>query len=190
MSFWSIVLLSLIGAPMGAMFAMMMAIFGGAALANANRGARGYVIVAVGVGLSWALAAAFGAFGLVPAWRAWHGGGEHFDGGLASFGHWLVGIAFIVGLWLGQWTLQLRVRSDMAAGRKATRGLWWTVTSVNMLCLGAFVGWLAWPLVLWPSRGRFEWPDAMTGWTHTVGVATGMLGLILLEMGVRRALRR
>lgn len=187
MSFWAIVLISLIGAPMGAMLGVMLAIFGGTSHGSENYPVRTYTVIIGGLGGALALASAFGAFGVGPAWRAWHGGAENFDGCLASFVHWLVGLGFIAVMWFAQASLEQWVRGDMAKGGKPTATLWWAMTGVNMVCFGALIAWLAWPLVLWPIHGHFEWPDAMTGWLHTAAISAGLLCLPLVELGVRKA---
>ncbi len=109
MSFWTIVVLVLVGTPMAAGMAMLMAIFGAAGLANANRDVAAWGVSAIGVAACWALAAAFGAFGVAPAWRAWHGGAENFAGWTATFLHWLLGTGIAAGLWFAQWAIDLRI---------------------------------------------------------------------------------
>jgi hypothetical protein len=190
MSFWAIVAISLIGAPMAASMAMMMAIFGGAGLANANRNRGAWTVILVGAGACWALASAFGAFGVVPAWRAWRGGAENFDGGLASFVHWLIGTGIVAGMYLAVWTLEARIRHDAATKASPSAALSWLRTTWTVLAFGAIAAWLIWPLLLWPLHGRLQWPDAATGWTHTIEVAAITLALGGLEAAVRKAFRR
>ena len=186
MSFWSIVLVALIGAPMALMMVVMMTIFGAAGLANANRDALSYVATAIGLLACGALAAAFGAFGVVPAWRAWHGGAENFVGWTTSFVHWLIGAAVIAGICFARWTVESRAHVDIGANKAPVVAMGWLVTGVNLLCFGAIVAWGLVPLVLWAIRGRLVWPDQVSGWTHALEVAAGLLVLGLIEGAVRK----
>ena len=66
----------------------------------------------------------------------------------------------------------------------------WLLLALGLVPWAAFVAWVAWPLVLWPVRGSFDWPDAATGWTHTGAVALILVAAMLVEEAVRKRSRR
>lgn len=190
MPFWPIVIGVLIGAPMALYMIALGTIFGAAALGNANNRARANTTLAVGLSLGWLVAAAFGALGLMPAWRAWHGGAHDFSGVPASFVHWLAGTGVAALAVLAWFVVEARLARKAAAGAPPSRLVSWLAIAFVMVAWGAIIAWLAWPLVLWPIHGHFEWPDAATGWTHTAAIGAVLFGAGVLETVVRRLLRR
>lgn len=190
MPFWPVVIATLVGVPMVLFVTGMGMIFAAAGYANgsslrtANRIVVGWALFA------WLLAAAFGAFGAAPAWRAWHGGAETFSGAATTFAHWLAGTAVAALAWLAWYRAQLKMRRDLAAGTPPTPSSRWLAIAFVMGCWGLIIGWIVWPLVLWPVHGHVEWPDAATGWTHAGEVAGILFALAALETGVRRLLER
>ena len=190
MSFWPVVVTTLIGAPTALCMVALMTIFGAAALANAGRSARANVAAGIGLVLCWLLAAAFGAVGLAPAWRAWHGGAENFAGAPLAFVHWLAGTAVAALACVAWLYAKAKLTRDAAGNAQPSVAMKWLVVAFVMLCWGAIVGWLAWPLVLWPVHGHFYWPVAATGWTHSIAVAAILFAVGVLETGVRKLLKR
>lgn len=190
MPFWTIVLVALIGVPMAILMVAMMTIFGAAALANADRDRRAHVAAAIGLGLCWLLAATFGAFGLAPAWRAWHGGAEDFAGAPLAFVHWLAGTAAAALAAVAWYYAKAKMTRDAAGNAQPSAVLKWLVVAFVMLCWGAILGWLAWPLVLWPVQGHFDWPDAAIGWTRSVAIAAVLLAVGVIETLVRKLRKR
>jgi hypothetical protein len=66
----------------------------------------------------------------------------------------------------------------------------WALLAFGLSLYGALAAWLIWPLVLWPVHGHFEWPDSTTGWTHTAEVTAVLVALMVVEIVVRKALKR
>ena len=186
MSFWPVVLCALIGAPLALFMTGMGAIFAAGGYANGGRASSVKVVVGVWLALAWVLLGVFGAFGLAPAWRAWHGGHEDFAGGLQAFADWLVGVG-VAGA-LGAAVLHIEATMDRERWRRPPLrdALRWLVLAICILPWAALVAWIAWPLVLWPLQGRFEWPGAATGWTHTGEVFAVLAVATLVEEAVRK----
>ncbi len=189
MPFWPVVIATLVGVPGVLLFTGMGMIFAAAGYANGSSLRAANRIVAGWVLFAWLLAAAFGTFGAAPAWRASHGGPENFDGAATTFWHWLVGTAIAAIAWLAGYRVKLKLERDLAAGKPLPRGATWLVTAIIMGGWGLIIGWIVWPLVLWPVRGHFEWPDAATGWTHAAEVGGVLFALAALETGVRDLIR-
>ena len=190
MSFWLVVLAALLGVPFVLFFTGMGMIFAAGGYAGGPQESRGKAIFHGWLVFAWVLASAFGAFGLVPVWRSWHGGGENFDGGLQTFGHWLAGVGIVGALVLGA------VRAIEAKGvERASRSPLGIAARMLLLALGfvpwaAIAAWIVWPLMAWPVRGSFEWPDQADGWTHTAEITGVLFAAMLLEDGVRKLLGR
>ncbi len=188
--FWPAVLAVLIGVPVLLLFTGMGMVFAAAGYAGGPRASRAQAVVAAWLALAWVLVSVFGAFGLAPAWRAWHGGAESFAGGLRALADWLAGVG------LAGVLAAVAVRRVAAMGRDVlTRSplagaLRWLLFALGLVPWAALVAWLAWPLVLWPVHGRFAWPDAATGWTHTGEISALLVAAMLVEEAVRRQLRR
>ena len=186
MSFWFVVLVSLIAIPMVLLATGMGMIFAAAGYAGGPQESRARWVVGGWLVFAWVLASAFGAFGLAPAWRSGQGGAENFVGGLPSFIHWLAGVAIAGAL------AALAYRANMAARQKGAQGspllalLRLALLSVGMALWGAIAGWIVWPLVLWPVHRAFAWPDAATGWLHTGEVTAILVAAMLAEDAVRR----
>ena len=66
----------------------------------------------------------------------------------------------------------------------------WLLLMIGFVPWAALAAWVAWPLVLWPLRGHFAWPDAATGWIHIAETTGGLFVAMLVEEGVRKALER
>jgi hypothetical protein len=186
MPFWPIVLATLIGVPMLLVFTGMAMIFWSAGLAGGPQESRATTIVYGWLAIAWVLASAFGAFGLAPAWRAWHAGEENFDGGLRVFAYWLVGIGGLGVLAAATVRALGRKRPENAPGSPLGGLARWLLLVLGFVPWAAIAAWLVWPLVLWPLRGRFEWPDASTGWTHTGQALTVLFAAMLVEEAIRR----
>ena len=191
MSFWPTVLVVLIGTPVALYLGAMMMIFAAAGLGNGGHESRMKAVIYGWVVFTWLLASVFGAFGLAPAWNAWHGGAQDFVGRQAAFVDWLGG----VGLACAAAVVVVRAMSAMAPSQAPPSPLQRHLRSAFAIALilgswGALIAWIAWPLVLWPVRGRFEWPDAATGWTHAAEVAGVMFVPVVIESVVRRVRKR
>jgi len=188
MPFWPVVLCALLGVPFVLFVTGMGMIFAAAGYAGGPQESRAKVVVYGWLMIAWVLAAVFGAFGLVPAWRAWHAGGEDFAGGLQTFVDWLIGVG-IAGA-LGAVVLRVMALSGRAGegGAPAPSAVLgrWVVLSIVAAPWAAIIAWIAWPLVLWPVQGRFEWPDAAVGWAHTGELTAALLAVFLVEDAVRR----
>lgn len=91
MLFWLVVLAALFGVPFLLVFTGMAMVFAIGGLAGGPMASRATTIVRGWLALACVLVSVFGAFGLVPAWRAWQGGDEDFAGGLRLFVDWLLG---------------------------------------------------------------------------------------------------
>jgi hypothetical protein len=115
MPFWPTVIAALVGTPFVLAFTGMGAIFAAAGLANGGRDAVAKAIVGGWLAFAWVALAVFGAFGLAPAWRAWHGGVEDFADGLRVFAGWLGGVGG-AGL-LAAAALVARARRPLDGGR-------------------------------------------------------------------------
>ena len=190
MSFWFVVLAALIGVPMVLFVTGMGMIFAAAGLAGGPQEARAKTIVYGWLALAWGLVSVLGAFGLAPAWRAWHGGGENFDGGLQAFVDWLLGVG-AAGLMAGAAVRAMAAMRGERAKRSPLLGaLRWLLLVLGLVPWAAIVAWIAWPLVLWPVRGTFAWPDAATGWTHTGEVAVILVAAMVVEETVRKLSKR
>jgi hypothetical protein len=182
MPFWPVVLAALLGVPFLLVLTGMGTIFAAAGLGNGGQVARANLVIGAWLVFAGVLVALFGAFGLVPAWRAWHGGGEHFGDGLRRFVDWLVGVG-IAGL-LGAVALRAYATVDRARfGRSPlVKALAWLLLALGMVPWAALAAWVAWPLVLWPVRGRFDWPDPATGWTRTGAIALVLIAAMAVEV--------
>lgn len=179
--FWPVVLVVLLGVPPVLLFTGMGMIFAAGGLAGGPQESRAAKIVHGWLAFAWVLASAFGAFGLAPLWRACTGGNEDFVGSLPVFVDWLVGVGIVLVLGVA-----LNNMGDKRAGSSPlSSAARWLVMALAMTPWAALAAWLVWPLVLWPVHGRFDWPDAATGWTHTGEIVLVLLGLGLLEDVVR-----
>jgi len=190
MSFWLVVLAALIGAPMLLLFGGMGVIFYAGGLAGGPQASRADKIMVGGVVFACVLVAVFGAFGVAPAWRAWHSGDESFVGSLQAFVDWLIGGGVVVALALAMQYASAQAKQDPDHRSPLLTALRWLLLSLGLAPWAALIAWLAWPLVLWPVRGHFEWPDASTGWTHTAEVIAVLLAAMLIEEAVRKRLKR
>ena len=186
MPFWPVVLCALIGAPLTVFMTGMGAIFAAGGYANGGDPSRVNLVIGVWLAIAWVLLGVFGAFGLVPAWRAMHGGHEDFAGGLQAFADWLVGVGVVGALAAG--VLRLMATADRERLRNSPLPglLRWTALTLCLVPWAALAAWVVWPLVLWPVHGRFAWPDAATGWTHTGEVTAVLAVAMLVEEVVRR----
>ncbi len=190
MPFWPVVIAVLVGVPALLLFSGMAMIFAAAGLAGGPQESRATTVVYAWLAIAWALVGTFGAFGLEPAWRAWHGGDESFDGGLPLFVDWLAGVG-AVGL-VAAFVVRVMAAAGPGDDRRSPLSFLarWLLLALGLAPWAALIAWIAWPLALWPVRGRFEWPDAATGWTRT-GVLTAILvAAAVVEDVVRKASRR
>ena len=185
MSFRAIVLLVLIGVPMTLFVTGMGMIFAAAGYANGGSKAHANGIVIGWVVFAWLLAGAFGAFGLAPAWRAWHGGAQSFAGGLHAFVDWLAGVGVAGALALLAYRRIATMDRAQVERSPLLNALRWLLLALGLLPHAAIAAWLVWPLVLWPVQGRFAWPDPATGWTHTAEIAA----VLVVAMGVEAVVR-
>lgn len=190
MSFWFVVLLALIGAPSVMFITGMGMIFAAAGYANGGDASRGHAIVVGWAVFAWLLAAAFGAFGLAPTWRAWHGGAENFDGGLRLYVDWLAGVGIVGALALVAYRRLVTMDREQVARSPLLNVLRWLLLALGMAPWAALAAWVVWPLVLWPVHGHFAWPDAATGWTHTAGIAAVLVAAMVIEDMVRKLHKR
>ena len=190
LSFWSIVVLVLIGVPSVLMFTGMGAIFAAGGYANGGSKAHANGIVIGWLVFAWALASAFGAFGLAPVWRAWHGGAENFDGGWQAYVHWLAGVGVVSALALVVYVRLASMDREQVERSRLLIALRWALLAFGMSLYGALAAWLIWPLVLWPVHGHFAWPDPATGWTHTAEITAVLVAAMVVESGVRKLLER
>ncbi len=190
MPFWLVVLLSLLGVPAVLLATGIGTIFWVGGLAGGPQQDRAPRIVAGWFAFAWVLASVFGAFGLAPAWRAWHGGSQNFDGAAPLFLHWLagVGVAALVAASLSRLVSRPAAPRDrLSPLEHALRGL---LLALGFAPLAMLAAWVAWPLALWPVLGRFEWPGAATGWTHTGEIVVVLFAAMLVEDAVRAHFRR
>ena len=185
MSFWTVVVVALVGVPIVVLVTGMGMIFAAAGLAGGPQEARAKTIVYGWLALAWGLVSVFGAFGLAPAWRAWHGGAENFAGGLQAFADWLIGVGAAGLLAAAAIHATAAMRGQPARHSALLGALRWLLLALGLVPWAAIVAWIAWPLVLWPVRGSFAWPDAATGWTHTGEVAAILVAAMLVEEAVR-----
>jgi hypothetical protein len=190
MPFWPIVIAALVGVPFILFLTGMGMIFAAAGLAGGPQASRAGTVVYGWLAIAWVLVSVFGAFGLVPAWRAWHGGAEDFVGSLSTFVDWLAGagaLGVLAAVAVGAITAMDggRVRQSRLMGVAR-----WLLLALGLAPWAAVIAWVAWPLVLWPRRGSFQWPDAATGWTHTAEVAVLLVAATLVEEAVRRLRKR
>jgi hypothetical protein len=191
MSFWSVVLLVLIGVPMVLMFTGMGAIFAAGGYANGGSKAHANGIVIGWLVFAWALAGAFGAFGLAPTWRAWHGGAENFDGGLRTYLDWLAGVGICAALALVVYRrVVMTTREQAERSPLLVDALRWLLFSFGAVPYAALAAWLLWPLASWPVQGHFAWPDSSTGWTHTAEITAVLVAAMVVETVVRKARKR
>ena len=190
MSFWTIVLLVLIGVPMTLFVTGMGMIFAAAGYANGGSRAHANGIVVGWLVFAWLLAGAFGAFGLAPAWRAWHGGAEDFAGGLRAFVDWLAGVGIVSALALAVYRRLVAMDREQGERSPLLNVLRWALLAFGLSLYGALGAWLVWPLVLWPVHGHFAWPDSATGWTHTAEITAVLVAAMMIETAVRRLRQR
>ena len=190
LSFWTIVTLVLIGVPSVLMFTGMGMIFAAAGYANGGSMKHANAIVIGWFVFAWALASAFGAFGLAPAWRAWHGGVGNFDGALQGFVHWLAGVGIAGALAFVVYRRLVATDRHQMERSPLLNALRWLLLSLGLAPYAAIAAWLVWPLVLWPVQGRFAWPDAATGWTHTAEVTALLAAAMVVETVVRKWRKR
>lgn len=186
MPFWLVVLFSLIGVPMILFATGMGAIFAAGGYAGGPQESRAQTVVYGWLTLAWVLVSVFGAFGVVPLWRGWHGGPENFDGGLELFFDWLMAIGAIGVLVSGVVRALNAIGGDRADRRGPSPGVKWLLLTLGLVPWAAIVAWLAWPLLLWPVNGRFAWPDAATGWIHTAEIAAVLVVAMVIEETVRK----
>lgn len=190
MPFWLVVLFSLFGIPVVLFVTGMGMIFAAAGYANGSHTSHANRIVLGWLVFAWILASAFGAFGVVPAWRASHGGGETFAGGLGAMAFWMAGVA-AAGLLAAGWFRTLAEAREQGADRvPALVVLRWVLLALGFVPWAALVAWLGWPLVTWALHGHFLWPDAATGWIHTAEVTALLVAAMLVEDAVRRTRKR
>ena len=188
--FWPVVLAALFGVPVVLFVTGMGVIFAAGGLAGGPQESRAQTIIHGWLASAWVLASVFGAFGLAPAWRAWNGGDENFDGGLQAFIDWLVGVG-AVGLLAAVAVGAMAALRREGADRSPLLGaLRWLLLALGLVPWAAIVAWIAWPLVLWPVRGTFEWPDAATGWAHMGEVTLILVAAMLVEEAVRKRRKR
>jgi len=140
--------------------------------------------------LAWILVAVFGAFGLAPAWRAWHGGAENFAGGLRLFADWLAGVGIAGALALAAYRRLVTMDRAQVERSPLLNALRWLLLAAGLVPYAAIAAWLLWPLVLWPVQGRFTWPDATTGWTHTAAISAVLVAAMIVEVAVRKLRKR
>jgi hypothetical protein len=190
MSFWPIVLLVLIGVPMVLMFTGMGAIFAAGGYANGGSKTHANGIVIGWLVFAWLLASVFGAFGLAPMWRAWHGGAHDFDGGLQAYVHWLVGVGIVSAGALAAYVRLASMSREQVERSLLLNALRWALLAFGLSLYGALAAWLIWPLVLWPVHGHFAWPDAATGWTHTAWITAVLVAAMAVEVVVRKLRKR
>jgi len=157
---------------------------GGPYASRADKIMHGWVVFAC------VLVAVFGAFGLVPAWRAWRSGDENFVGALQTFIDWLIVSGGLVALALAAQHASWQEKNEPGRRSPFLFVLRWALLSLGLAPWAALVAWIAWPLVLWPVQGHFEWPDSSTGWTHTAVVMAVLFAAMLGEQVVRRILKR
>ena len=180
----------LIGVPMILMFTGMGAIFAAGGYANGGSKAHANGIVVGWLVFAWLLAGAFGAFGLAPTWRAWHGGAQDFDGGLLAYGHWLAGVGIVAAVALTAYVRLASMNREQVERSLLLNALRWALLAFGLSLYGALAAWLVWPLVLWPVHGHFAWPDSATGWTHTAEVTAVLVAAMVIEILVRKRLKR
>jgi len=186
MSFWFVVLAALIGIPFVLFLTGMGMIFAAGGHASGGSMSRANAIVVGWFVFAWGLLAVFGAFGLVPAWRAMHGGPEDFVGGLRLILDWLVGVGVVGGLAIAAYRAVGRMDPDRARRSPLVAVLRWLLLGVGFVPWAAIAAWLLWPLALWPVNGHFAWPDAGTGWTHTAWITALLFAAMVVEDVVRR----
>jgi hypothetical protein len=184
--FWTVVLVTLIGVPMLLFVTGMAMIFWSAGLAGGPQESRATTIVRGWLAVAWVLASAFGAFGLAPAWRAWHIGQENFDGALRLFVDWLIGIGGLGAVAAATVSAPGRQDAGSAPGSPLAGAARWLLLALGFAPWAAIAAWVVWPLVSWPVRGRFEWPDATTGWTHTAEALAVLFAAMLAEDAIRQ----
>jgi hypothetical protein len=190
MTFWLVVLASLIGVPALLLFTGMGVIFYAGGLAGGPQASRADKILHGWMVFACVLVAVFGAFGVAPTWRAWQGGDENFVGGLQTFIDWLIGCGIVAGLALATQVATAQAKHDPERRSPLLTALRWLLLSLGLAPWAALVAWVAWPLALWPVHGHFEWPDSSTGWTHTAEVIAVLFAAMLIEEAVRKRLKR
>lgn len=173
MPFWLVVFVALLGVPFVLFVTGMGMVFAAGGYAGGPQESRAKAVFQGWLAFAWVMAAVFGAFGLAPAWRAWHGGAQDFVGSQRVFVDWLVGVGAVLAV-------------PLVLGRMAAGAARWLLLALGVAPWAAIVAWIVWPLVLWALHGRFDWPDAATGWTHMAEVVIGLLGAIGIEESVRR----
>ena len=190
MSFWSVVLLALIGVPFALFVTGMGMIFAAAGYANGGNKAHANAVVVGWLVIAWGLVSALGAFGLAPAWRAWHGGAENFDGALQAFIDWLAGVGIAGALAIVAYRAFATMDRERAAHSPLLNALRWLLLVLGLVPYAAIAAWLVWPLVLWPVQGRFAWPDPAAGWMHTAEIAAVLVAAMGVETVVRKWRKR
>jgi hypothetical protein len=186
MSFWPLVLAALIGIPFVLLATGMVMIFAAAGLANGLQPARANRVVQGWFAFAWVLAGMFCAFGVVPAWRAWHGGPQDFVGGLRTFLDCLAGVGLAGMLAAAAIRWHATVDRDRLWKSPWLAALRWPLLALGLVPWAALAAWVAWPLVLCLVHGTFRWPDASTGWTHTGEIAAVLVVAMLVEEALRR----
>ena len=190
MSFWSVVLVVLVGVPFVLFVTGMGVIFAAAGHANGGNKAHANTVVVGWLLIAWGLASAFGAFGLAPAWRAWHGGTENFDGALRAFVDWLAGVGVAGALAIVACRAFATMDRERAERSPLLNALRWLLLVLGLVPYAAIAAWIVWPLVLWPVQGRFAWPDSATGWTHTAEIAAVLVAVMGVEVILRKLRKR
>ena len=187
---WLIVLAALFGAPAVLLATGIAAVFWVGGLAGGPQESRAPHIIAGWMALAWVMASVFGAFGLGPLWQSWQGGDVTLDGAGPRFMAWLevVGGGGLLAMAMSRLMPKARSPQDrLSPLEHMLRGL---LFALGIAPWAALAGWLAWPLVMWPVRGHFEWPDAATGWTHTAEAGAVVFLAMLVEDAVRARRRR
>ena len=190
MSFWFVVLAALIGVPFVLFATGMGMIFAAAGYANGGNKAHAKAVVVGWLAIAWGLTSVFGAFGLAPAWRAWHGGTENFDGALQAFVDWLAGVGVAGALVIVAYRVLATMRRERVEWSPLLNALRWLLLALGLVPYAAIAAWIVWPVLLWPVRGRFAWPDSATGWTHTAEIAAVLVAAMGVEVTVRKLRKR
>ena len=143
MSFWLVVLASLIGVPALLLFSGMGMIFYAGGLAGGPYASRADKIMHGWMVFACVLVAVFGAFGVVPAWRAWRGGDENFVGALQTFVDWLIVSGALVLLALAAQQASAQEKSQPGRRSPLLFVLRWALLSLALAPWAALIAWTA-----------------------------------------------